>query len=56
MPNDPVSENTQKEKRSGSAIITWFEANKDSSKTAKRFFELADKGWTVPSTDEEASR
>ncbi len=56
MPYDPVSENTQEvEKRSDCAIVSWFESHKDSSMTAKRFFELAGRGWTIPSTDEEAS-
>ncbi len=57
MPNDPVSENTrEKNKRSGSALVSWFEANKGSSMTAKRFFALAERGWIVPDSDAEANR
>gem|GEM_PF-4937166 len=56
MPNDSLSENAPlSERHPESALVSWFEANRASSKTAKRFFDLADKGWTVPSTDSEAS-
>ncbi len=56
MPNDLFSENARNtEKPSGAEMVSWFEANRESSKTAKRFFELAEQGWTVPSSDAEAS-
>ncbi len=52
----PAAEEKTAEAPEGAAIVRWCEENaKKGSSTARRFFELADAGWAVPSSDEEAS-
>ncbi len=39
----------------GAAVVRWCEENaKKGNGIARRFLELADAGWAVPSSDEEA--
>ncbi len=36
---------------SDSAIVSWFRKNRTRSSTAMLFYELLEKGWSVPSDD-----